>query len=263
MSTRSNLQKFPPWLIPVSLLCALMGFMFVVTANTINPNFTGLSPDLKDRLGQRGGASTPQAAVDQKQLKDLQEEVKQLRVDKTKLENALANQNKDGKLLNESLQQIKAYAGLTEIEGPGVVVTLKDYKGPDKEVFSQDRVIHDVDVLRVSNELWNAGAEAIEVNGQRLSVRTSLRCVGSTILANDVKIASPVMIRAIGDSQTLMGAMTMPGGIRDEIQNLGHPSMFEITTMKAMRLNAYSGLTTYRIGTVPKTPTQHGTNTHQ
>ena len=44
------------------------------------------------------------------------------------------------------------------------------------------QIIHDTDVLRVVNELWNAGAEAVTVNNRRVGPGTNYRCVGTTIL---------------------------------------------------------------------------------
>jgi uncharacterized protein YlxW (UPF0749 family) len=105
-----------------------------------------------------------------------------------------------------------------------------------------DAVIHDRDVLHVTNELFASGAEAVSVNNHRVAASSSLRCVGTTILINDVKIASPIVIRAIGDPETLYGAMDMPGGVLSEIR-VYDPAMVQLEKAKDLRLPAYVGTT--------------------
>jgi uncharacterized protein YlxW (UPF0749 family) len=157
--------------------------------------------------------------------------------------------------LYESLAEIKTFAGLTEIEGSGIIVTLKDSPraaGSGLAGADSGDIIHDTDVLRVVNELQASGAEAISVNDHRITSRASLRCVGPTILVNDIKIASPIEIRAIGDPKTLLGAMNLPGGILADIRQTDL-SMVSIEEVKKMTLKAYTGLTGTRFGKVPAT----------
>ena len=67
-----------------------------------------------------------------------------------------------------------------------------------------ENIIHDQDVLRVVNELWASGAEAISINNIRLGPNSSVRCVGPVVNVNGAKVASPIKIRAIGDQDTLL-----------------------------------------------------------
>lgn len=192
--------------------------------------------------------------VDPDKFAQLSDEVRKLLSEKTRLENALANQSGQAKVLNESLQEIKVFANLTEVEGPGVVVTLRDYvKGGQPKPFTiaEDTIIHFSDVLSVVNELFASGAEAISVQNLRVCGVSSMRCVGTTILINDVKIASPIRIRAIGDMDTLLGAMSMPGGELSKIKQTD-PSMVSLEGAKSLRLPAYTGSTSHKILRVPK-----------
>jgi uncharacterized protein YlxW (UPF0749 family) len=108
-----------------------------------------------------------------------------------------------------------------------------------------------VDVLKVCNELIASGAEAVSVNNHRIAGNSSMRCVGTTILVNDVKIASPVVIRAIGDPNTIMGAMNMPGGALAEIRQTD-PNMVQIETVKSQELPEFVGNTIRRYAKPPK-----------
>ena len=70
-------------------------------------------------------------------------------------------------------------------------------------------------------------------------------------MVNDVKIASPVVIRAIGDPNTIMGAMNMPGGVLAEIRQTD-PNMVQIEAVKNQELPEFVGNTTRKFAKPPK-----------
>ena len=63
-----------------------------------------------------------------------------------------------------------------------------------------------------------AGAEAFSVNGQRIVSTSAIRCVGPVIQINGVNIAAPFTISAIGEPDTLVGALNLRGGIMSDIK---------------------------------------------
>lgn len=239
------------WLIPISLMTAVLGFMLAltwVTKETRKERLGLLAPNQKVRLAK--------GTLDlSKEYERLITEVKKLREENTKFQNATSMETKKDQLLNQSLQKTKQFAGLTEVEGPGIAISLRDYKGNKPRSPIPDYVvIHDATILHVINELWNAGAEAISVNNHRVVVGTHVRCVGSVILMNHVRLAPPIVIRAIGQPETLLGAVTMPHGIIEDIKNFGHPDMVQIDVIKNMRLPAYAGATEMKHATVVEKP---------
>lgn len=233
------------WVIPVSLMCLLLGFMISlawVSKENRNSRNAFLQGDQRTRVSE--------AVVDLEAYEQTTSEVKKLQAEKTKLENALSKKGDDSKVLNDSLQEMKTFAGLTEVEGPGVVVTLSDSGKTDTGFGGQvatnpDSIVHDHDVLHTVNELFASGAEAVSVNGHRVAGTSSIRCVGTTILVNDVKIASPIAVRAIGEPDTLFGAVNMPGGELSQIR-IYDPAMVQVEKVKMMRLPAYVGTTAKR-----------------
>jgi len=237
LATRYNPHDY--WLLPVSILAAVLGFMLAsawVTQESRPSRLGLLNPEQLGRV-----SSGP---IDlQNQSQQLTQEVSKLRAEKTQLENSIAHQNSSTSTLNQNLQEAQLFAGLTPVKGPGVVVTLSDSKKAPT-AFINDSIIHDGDVLRVVNELWNAGAEAIDVNGNRVVGRTSIRCVGSTIMINYREIASPVEVRAIGDSKTLIGAMNLPGGVLAALRS-NDPDMVQIDPVQDMVIEAYTGSTSH------------------
>jgi uncharacterized protein YlxW (UPF0749 family) len=184
------------------------------------------------------------------ELKKNREEVAKLREENSRLQNTLAQGGEENKVFNKTLQDIKTFAGLTAVEGPGVIVTLRDSRKSMEDLPDPNAgIIHDLDLLKVINELWNAGAEAISINGIRVGPTTSYRCVGTTILIDEQKIASPVVISAIGDSKTLLGAVNLPGGPLTEIRQVDI-NMVKVETAKAITMKAFSGSTSRRHATV-------------
>lgn len=247
LAVRPLINRSPEnnWVWPVSALCLVLGFMLQkawVTEQTRSSRFAQAAPQLQARVGS--------GSLDlQEEAEKLSEEVQHLRAENSKMEASISTQTGSTKVLDEQLQEVKAFAGLTEVEGPGIVVTLRDSTKPP-QAFQQEQIIHDGDVLRVVNELWNAGAEAIAVNGHRVVTTTSIRCVGSTILVNNSPVASPVTVRAIGDGATMLGALNLPGGVLAEIRDTD-PAMVQIDIVKAMKLPAFSGSTEVHLLKVP------------
>ena len=244
-------HKTDQWIWPVTAMCLVLGFMismaWVTQSNRLS-RYALLEPTQKSRISDE--------AIDLNGMIQLREEVAKLREDNTKLQNGLAKGNESSKLLNDSLQETKLFAGLTAVEGPGVVVTLRDSsRGPmklgDQIVYTPDMNVHDVDVLKVVNELYSAGAEAIAVNDHRISALSSIRCVGPTILVNDVKVATPIQVKGIGDPKTLIGALNLNGGVLAEIRSTD-PNMVSIEEDKYMRLEPFSGRTEFHFAKVPK-----------
>ncbi len=234
------------WVMPVSLMCLVLGFMIAmarVTAGVSRQSrMSFIAGDQYDRV-----ANGP---IDiQQKYASLSSDVTKLQAEKTKLENALATQTGTAKVLNDNLQDVKAYAGLSDLEGPGIVITLRDSQKLGG--LATNDTIHDTDVLKVVNELWASGAEAISVNNHRVGASTSFRCVGPVIHVDAVPIASPVVIRALGDSETLQGGLNLPGGVLSEIRQTD-ANMVQIEMAKTMRLPAYSGPTSKKYSVVPK-----------
>ncbi len=96
----------------------------------------------------------------------------------------------------------KKLAGLTDVRGEGVIVTLND--APVTNGFEPEEVIiHDEDLNEVLNELKKAGAQAISVNGERIISMSKHVCAGPTVMINDSRYPVPFVIKAIGNSESL------------------------------------------------------------
>lgn len=148
-------------------------------------------------------------------------------------------------VLQEELAKARILAGLTEVRGPGVIVEMSDSTrqpspGQDPNAF----LIHDYDVLKVVNELFSAGAEAVSVNGLRFVATTEVRCAGNVLMINGVRVAPPLKILAIGDPKTLESGLKMRGGIVDNLTLWGIE--VKVRTEQEITVPAYTGPLDFR-----------------
>ncbi|WBC16025.1 DUF881 domain-containing protein [Micromonospora sp. WMMA1998] len=111
------------------------------------------------------------------------------------------------------LRNLEAGTGLGRVRGDGVVVRLTDapqakdaVTGEETETGPQ-RVLYS-DLQKVANALWSAGAEAVAINGQRLTATTTIRQAGEAILVDYRPVTSPYEVQAIG-----------PGSMRDRFDD--------------------------------------------
>ncbi|HEY6103649.1 MAG TPA: DUF881 domain-containing protein [bacterium] len=143
--------------------------------------------------------------------------------------------------MGRELETLRIALGLKAMRGPGVVVRVADPKTQPKG--SNPVVVSYQDIVAVVNELWAAGAEAIAVNGQRLTATTGLSQVSGTVVVNLQRLTGPFDIAAIGDPSTLDGALNIRGGLLDGLRALG--LTITITRRDSLTVPAYKGSITF------------------
>lgn len=97
-------------------------------------------------------------------------------------------------------------SGATPVQGPGVKLVVDDAKetgegsdGPRGDSgFSDTGRVRDRDMQRVVNGLWQSGAEAVSINGQRLTMLSAIRAAGDAILVDNKPLAPPYTVLAVG-----------------------------------------------------------------
>lgn len=108
------------------------------------------------------------------------------------------------------LDNLRVASGLAVVKGPGLRITLDDAAGTQNSADGNPRTgtsdegrVQSRDMQLVTNGLWSAGAEAITINGQRLTSRTAIRFAGEAILVNFRPLTRPYTIDAIGDASAM------------------------------------------------------------
>ncbi|MGN1297942.1 MAG: DUF881 domain-containing protein [Clostridia bacterium] len=172
-----------------------------------------------------------------KELEKAEEELEQERQNSTQNNSELEEKE-------EAIKQGNKIIGLTEVTGPGVIITLSDSKKDTSTVLNPSSLlVHDVDVLSVVNELKNAGAEAISINDQRLVTTTSISCGGNIIDINGEKVGAPFIIKAIGLPEQLAG-LSRPGGYLEILKNASVGA--ELKKSNDITIPKYTGVINYQ-----------------
>lgn len=161
---------------------ATIGFLFAVAYRQVveeTPEREKVRSGLISRINQQKERTTALAAT----AESLQSEVSNLR------DAALSDPEQI-----QRLRQLEAATGTRKVAGDGMVVRISD--GPDAALNEKARVL-DYDLQQLVNSLWSFGAEAVSINGRRLTSLTAIR-KGGGIYVGDFPVASPYEISAIG-----------------------------------------------------------------
>ena len=126
----------------------------------------------------------------------------------------IENNNDLTELLSEELEEAEMYAGYTDLQGQGIIVTLED---------NETSQIEASDLLTLLNELKAAGAEAISINGERVVSTTDIvdldyKYIVINTTLKYTRISSPYTVKAIGDQKYLESAITIKYGYLDSME---------------------------------------------
>ena len=128
------------------------------------------------------------------------------------LQSAILARSESGNQLQEDVDRLRLYAGSSRVTGPGVRIELDDAEGSSLDEGDNGRVL-DIDIQQIVNGLWAAGAEAISVNGERLTSMTPIRGADQAITVGYRPLSRPYVIEAIGNPDTLEARFAEgPGG---------------------------------------------------
>ena len=228
-------SHIPKWIPTVSIMCLLLG-LFLSWEFQVQAAIREATADhrVETMVSLVTNLESENAALET-QLASVRQETDTIIMNSSSSETQLATQQ-------HQLTQLQIRAGLTALEGPGVTITLDDNKniliGDDPNRY----VIHYENLLFIINDLRNAGAEAISINGQRIVVSSEIRCVGNVILINTTRLAPPFEISAIGNPTTLAEAIEYSSTYQ-QLQLSGFPVSYKATDIHStnIKIPAYTG----------------------
>lgn len=184
----------------VVVLALLTGFLFAVAAQSLRPKPTAAAAVKKElvtrieALQQHGTQQEAKVASLTKQVRDYE---------------ALALQQSGGADLTGTIKDLEVQAAAVPLRGPGLTLTVDDAASADADAdagnrpssgFEEGRVTS-ADLQIIVNGLWGAGAEAISINGHRLSSTAAIRFAGQAIIVDFRPLSRPYVITALGDPQ--------------------------------------------------------------
>jgi uncharacterized protein YlxW (UPF0749 family) len=196
----SGSSKISPALI-LGLLA--LGLLLGTAALQVRQNAAVVSAE-RESLVERIDLATAHADTLESELAELEQDI-------VGIEAGQQNSLSVGNELRDSIAATQGATGTRAVTGPGVVVDIDNAEGGDGSGSSSS--VLDLDVQQVVNGLWAAGAEAIAVNGQRVTTLTAIRSANDVILVNFRPLSPPYEVSAIGDARTLGSRfLEGPGG---------------------------------------------------
>lgn len=225
----------------LGIVCVLLTFAIVVQVKTVKNS--GVSTDATFSEGELRDEVLKWKEKYDIASKELSKTEKELEIERKK-----ATENDEtSKEIEKELKTGNAVLGLTDVNGEGVEITLKDNQNVTTDTATLDMsfyVVHDIDILSIVNELKNAGAEAISINGERLISTTSITCAGNVAKINGEKVGAPFVIKAIGDSSTLYEALNRPGGYIELLNSSG--IVTDLKKSNNITIEKYNGTINYK-----------------
>ncbi len=223
----------------IGIVCLVMAFVVTLQIKSVIYNHavnTQESLRVEDLLMQLND--------ERKKNNNLNELVSSLKSDIQSFKDEAAENSNYSKTLLSQIEKAELLAGLVEVEGSGVIVTVKDSTQKNVIGDANAYIIHDTDLLTIINELCDAGAEAISINGERMISTTEIRCAGATVSVNNSRYAQPFVIKAIGDPVNLENALLMRDGVYDTLTTWGLG--IDIKKVSSITVPAYTGTLNYK-----------------
>ena len=113
----------------------------------------------------------------------------------------------DDLALRDASNPVAVESGVVAVEGRGLRIELTDAPTDDPDTQDPTLRVQDVDLQVIVNGLWASGAEAIAINGHRLTAMTAIRSAGEAVLVDLVSLSSPYKVDAIGDPVAMQPAL--------------------------------------------------------
>ena len=204
MTLAARLRGIPSW--QVTLGVALLGLGFLVAAQLASE-------------GPRVRYTTQERSPLVETASDLQADQETLKAAILDLRTRIQAAEQAGqgsaalvKDLNDQLQSARIAAGLIPLTGSGIVLQIEDSQEPaDPEGNMQDLLVGARDLRTIVEELWQAGAEAVAVNGERMTPTTAVIDIGPSILVNSAYLSGPYQVTAIGPDDLYTRLSASPG----------------------------------------------------
>lgn len=193
-STTARIAKSP------ALLVGLLGvgLLFTVAAMQVQKDAGTVSVE-RESLLQEVSVASDRTAQLERQISALEDQL-------VEIESRSIDSLQAGDELRQSMSAAQSVVGTAPVTGPGIVVEINDAEPGTVGVDEcSPQVVVDLDLQIVLNGLWATGAEAVSLNGERITPLTAIRAVNEVVLVNSRPVAAPYQLSAIGNSQTFAG----------------------------------------------------------
>lgn len=194
----------PPPGFRAAVVAVVAAFALLVTVAAVQTN-ANADVDEESRSALINRIETRRASV-----ADLQDEVADLRKENLAAEDALRSLGSRYASVQGTRATLGALTGFEAVRGDGVRLTIDN-----SPYAAENELVRSIDLATVANALWSAGAEAVAINGQRLTGTGAISTSGDAIEVNLIGVAPPYTVLAIGDQGTLSSRFVdTPSGLQ-------------------------------------------------
>jgi uncharacterized protein YlxW (UPF0749 family) len=185
-----RIRAIPSWQVTLGVALLALGFLIAAQLASEGPRI---------RYTTQERPPLVETAVDlQARQEVLKTRILELRAQISEREGDAGPQQAVG-ALNEQLDGARVAAGLLPLAGTGIVIRVEDSTQPVAPGTNDaDYLVSAADLRTVVEELWLVGAEAIAVNGERITTTTAIIDIGASILVNSAYLAPPFQVTALG-----------------------------------------------------------------
>ena len=179
---RSSRHEHPagPWALDLGVLAMIIGALFAVAALQTTRAAPALESERTELINRVQNAEREQDEL-QGRVTSLSQEIATLRA-------AALGDDDAARALETRIDALDPVVGNVPVAGPGVLIVVDD--SPSATADGRDRVL-DIDLQVLANGLWEADAEAISINGHRLSSLTAIRSAGDAITVDYRSLTRP------------------------------------------------------------------------
>lgn len=206
----------------LSFVLLVTGFILALSYELTNESRATLMPGF-ERQWEYEDELRNQMILEQSANRELQDDLRLYQAQVRELENSLASIDAEQEVktqnLLEDLERLRKIVGQVQVKGPGIEVSLEDASYLPDGANPNNYIVHEFHIQSVVHELFVAGAEAIAINGYRLTYQSYIQCVGPVISVDGNTSTAPFVITAIGDSDHLEAALSLYGGVKDQLLN--------------------------------------------
>lgn len=171
---------------------------------------------------------------------ELEEELRELKEQIEKEEQKNETNKAHTSTIVKEINNYRLITGEKAVQGPGIVITLSDSQYELGKSNPNDFIVHERHIRQVLSELNVSGAQAVSVNGQRLTNHSYIACIGPVISVDEREFPAPFVIEAIGNKETLEKALTLKGSLLDQLIQEGIE--VKVETKENIEMSAIYGL---------------------
>jgi uncharacterized protein YlxW (UPF0749 family) len=201
-----RLRAIPSWQLTLFVALLALGFLVAAQLATEAPRVRYTTQERSPLLETASELQAQQDSLEVAVL-DLREQIQEAEGAGTGSAAVVAE-------LNDQLEEARIAAGLIPLTGSGIVLQLEDSLEPvAPDANEADYLVGSLDLRIVIEELWSAGAEAIAINGERITPTSAIIDIGPSVLVNSAYLAPPYQVTALGPDDLYARLSASPGWV--------------------------------------------------